>query len=397
MQQPASLDRQSVSVPRRLSRSAQVSGDAAERSISPALRLATLFGSERAEHVAQAVQSLMTRIGATLDLQHLSASLARAGTIGRIGVPRAAATLMYAQCVMLGHSFGAAPLAPVTRLWRGLQRRADVLLDVRQSLTMPGSAAALAGMHRDVLLVSHRVVDRAVVPSTDDAHHADQWIRAREAAEIVHRVAAAEERDLLLVLPVGRSTLTHQLFSDAIERHARLHRLPAPRTVKAGLLAALLSGDSGGTRAVVASVMPIDELSALATEAIGDTGPWPVMSLGRNVAFYDIPADLHDGDMARSMLLVMASMLARNGRAAHAHALLQSLHVTSTAAARMREELGGVLRVPADAMLSGVLANWGRVDSAEEAGAGGTGNRVYRRVLDPSFGRDRVELLRDAG
>ena len=58
-----------------------------------------------------------------------------------------------------------------------------------------------------------------------------------------------------------------QSFADALERQARVHRLPSPRIVKAGLLAALLCGESSTARWLVASVMPMSELSALATEA----------------------------------------------------------------------------------------------------------------------------------
>lgn len=358
------------------------------------LSVATLFADERSASVARAVQALMSRVGAPIDIRHLPAALAHGGTVGRIGVPTAATALMLDQRVMLGSTFGASPLAPVSRLWRGLQRRADVLVDMRQCATLPGSAAALAGAERDVLLVAHRVFERTPRP---DAHPGEQWTRSRDAAELVYRLAAAENRVVLLVLPIGRGSQMQQSFSDALERHARLHRLPTPRTVKAGLLAALLSGEAGSGRWLAASVMRIDALCALTNEAIGDTGPWPVVSMGRDVTFYDTPAASRSADSACAMLLVMASLLKRNGRPALARTLLHALHLTVAAAARMREELGTELQVPTDAFVRGVLANWGRAESAEQARTGRPGDRGHRRMLDPTLSRDGVELLPETG
>jgi hypothetical protein len=147
---------------------------------------------------------------------------------------------------------------------------------------------------------------------------------------------------------------------EALERQARLQRLPAPRTVKAGLLAALLSGESGCARWLVASAMPIEELSQLTTEAIGDTGPWPVLSLGRGATFYNLPATTSGPSDPVPMLLVLVSMMQRSGQGAFARSLFDATLVTRAAEARMREELGLELSVPADAFLRGVMANWGR-------------------------------------
>ena len=370
--------------------------DVVSLALAHPLKMATLLADEQTEIVARRVQEFMATIGVALDMRHLPATLARGGTVGRIGVPQPAVSLMLDQRVMLGRTHGGSPLAPVTRLWRGLQRRADVLLDVIQSTTFPGSNAAAAGNQRDVLLVAHRVHERAVRAAPGDAQSADQWMRARDAAEHVYRLASADGRPVMLVLPIGRVTLTQQLFTDALERHARLHRAPAPRTVKAGLLSALLCGESACARWLVASVMHIDELTALTTEAIGDTGPWPVMSIGRDATFYDLPAAESDGDGASALLLVMASLLHRNCQTDLAQTLLRAVQTTTAAAARMREELGTDFRVPTEAFLHGILANWGRSDSAEESRPRGAGNRGHGRVLNAPLRRDGVELLPDA-
>lgn len=316
-------------------------------------------------HVAQlaALQGLMTAIGAPLDAAPISALLARGGTVGRIGVPREATDLMLRQKVVLGATLGADPLWPVARLWRGMQRRAEVHVDVRQCATLSGSAADRAGNQRDVLLFSQRIVDsaprrRRVAGGSVDAA-ALEWSRARDAADLAFRLAAAEGRKLLLVLPVGRGTEAQQYFADALERQARLHRMAAPRVVKAGLLSALLSGESGSERWLVASVIPIDELSAMAKEAVGDTGPWPVISIGRDATFIDMPAE--PSEDPQPFLVALSALLQRSGRSDSARTLLQAALLTTTAVARMREELGGTLTVPVEAFLQGVLANWGRV------------------------------------
>lgn len=320
------------------------------------------------QHLAQlsALRALCVAIGAPLECAMIPSTLARCGTVGRIGVPAEASALMMQQRVMLGATIGADPLLPVARLWRGLQRRADVQVDVRQCTTLVGSGAERAGNHRDVLLFSQRVVDgsprrrRSIGGAADAVAH--EWSRARDAADLAYRLASAEQRRLLLVLPVGRGTDAQKYFGDALERQARVHRMSAPRTVKAGLLAALLSGDSGSERWLVASVIPIDELSAMVRESVGDTGPWPVISLGRDVTFLDMPATPTAEPLP--LLLALATLLQRNGCGDLARTLVQAALLTTSAAARMRDELGGVLHVPVDAFMQGVLANWGRVTPA---------------------------------
>ena len=345
------------------------------RAVDAPLALGTLFGADTLDAAIQSVRALLNSVGAPIDVRRLSAALASTGTVGRIGVPHEAEALMRQQRVMVGASFGACALEPLSRLWRGLQRRADVVLDVRQCTTMPGSAAAQHGVDRDVLLVAHRVRERATGPARSTSS-ADQWTRARNAAEIVHCIAGAEDRPVLLVLPVGRATLSQRMFTDALERHAHLQRVATPRCVKAGLLSALLSSDGGVERWLVASVMRMEELSTLTTEAIGDTGPWPVMSLGCDVTFYDMPKSVRNSGDALPMLLVLVSALHRSGNATLADALMQALLTTTAAAARMREELGSELTIPHDAFVRGVLANWGRVPRESPAE-----NAVSRRVV----------------
>ena len=330
------------------------------RAVEAPLTFATLFGTGALDDAMQSVCSLLKCVGAPGEVRQLSAALATAGTVGRIGVPHEAEALMRQQRVVVGASFGACPLQPLSRLCRGLQRRADVVLDVRRCMTIPGSEAAQNGVDRDVLLVAHRVRERAAGRARNTSG-ADQWTRARNAADIVYRLAVAEDRPVLLVLPVGRSTVSQRMFTDALERHAQLQRVATPRCVKAGLLSALLSSDGGVERWLVASVMRMEELSSLTTEAIGDTGPWPVMSLGRDVTFYDMPMSARDEGDALPLLLVLVSALHRSGRKTLAHAVMQALLTTTAAAARMREELGAPLAIPHDAFVRGVLANWGRI------------------------------------
>jgi hypothetical protein len=324
------------------------------------IAVGTLFGDPAISRAADAAFEFLSGLGKSLDRCALSASLARAGTVGRIGVPPEACSAMSAQRVMIAATFGSNPLSPIPRLWRGMQRVAGVLVDVRQCTTLPGSAAASAGFQRDVLLVSHRLRERVADAASAAAFSTDRWSRARDAAELVYRLAAAERRTVLLVLPVGRATVSQRLFADALERQARALRLPSARSVKAGLLAALLSGEGGSERWLVASVMRMDELSALTTEAIGDAGPWPVMSIGRDSTFFDMPASTDNTDHAVPLLLVVLYLLQQHGDPTRASALFRALLMTQTAAARMREELGTDLTIPVDAFLSGVLANWGR-------------------------------------
>lgn len=182
---------------------------------------------------------------------------------------------------------------------------------------------------------------------------------------MAYSLAVTENRKLLLVLPVGRGTAAQQFFTDALERQARLHRLPSPRTVKAGLLSALLLGDGGRERWLVTSVMSIEELSLTAAEAVGDTGPWPVLSFGRTASFYDMPAQA-PGECIDPLpfLLVVSSLLQRSGRAEVARTLMHASLMTASAVTRMREEIGTSLHVPLDAWMAGVMANWGRTPLA---------------------------------
>lgn len=353
------------------------------------LSFATLSDDPRLIDVIQSVRSFALTIGVQLDWLAIPAELARRGTVGRIGLPQAAIGSMLQQKVLIGSGCGD-PLAPVSRLWRGLQRRSDVLVDIRKCRTLPGSDADRAGMDRDVVLFSQRVVERGgarrfVAPDSDSA---DQWARARHAAEIAYRMAATDNRKLLLVLPVGRGTASQRLFTEALERHARVQRLPAPRVVKAGLLSALLTGETGRERLLVASVMSIDELSATATEAIGETGPWPVVSLGRHASFYDMPRGDFGAVDPMPLLLVLEHMLQYSGRTDIARSLLQSSVLTSAALTRMRDEMGAPIDPAADDFLRGVMANWGR---APISGAGRERSAAAQTVPTVAGLRLRVE------
>ena len=360
MRHVSSLAHPTQTVTARPLRCATESTQAPMRAVEAPLAFATLFGAGTLDDAMQSVCSLLNCVGAPSDVRRLSAALASPGTVGRIGVPHEAEALMRQQRAIVGASFGACSLQPLSRLWRGLQRRAEVVLDVRRCMTLPGSAAAQHGVDRDVLLVAHGVRERAAGQARNTTG-ADQWTRARRAAEIVYRLAVEEDRPVLLVLPVGRATLAQRMFSDALERHAQLQRVATPRCVKAGLLSALLSSDGGVERWLVASVMRIEELSTLTAEAIGDTGPWPVMSLGRDVTFYNMPMSVFESGDALPLLLVLVSALQRSGNTGLAHAVMQALLTTAAAAVRMREELGTELMIPHDAFVRGVLANWGRV------------------------------------
>jgi len=356
-------DRSLASVPAPVKRSAE--GAPARLPDAATLAVAGLFADPALDSMMRAVQEFSGSIGAQFDYRTVPTELARGGRVGRIGVPLDAIAIMLEQRVLLGASFGADVLSPTARLWRGLQRRADVLVDILQCTTLPHSAAAASGNERDVLLFSQRIVDRTPRRqiAIEDAS-ADQWARARYAAELAYGLAVAEDRQVLMVTGVGRSTSVQQLFADAMERQARLHRLPAPRLVKAGLLSALLSGATGSGRLMVASVMPIDELSAMVCEAIGDTGPWPVFSVGRDANFYDMPASAVAGRDPVPLLLVVSSLLHRTGRADLARTLRHAVLMTAGAESRMREELNGQLVVPIAAFLHGVIANWGRTPIA---------------------------------
>jgi hypothetical protein len=325
-----------------------------------AVALATLFDDRQWDDALAGVRTLCDRLHIPIDHAVIPAELARGGTVGRIGVPQLAQSVMRRQRVMLSATAGAEPLTPVPRLWRGLQRRADVLVDLRQRTTLPGSASARAGVRRDVLLLSQRIVERNGRTHGRTDENADQWNRARQAAEMAYRLATKEQRELLLVLPVGRTTSTQQLFADALERHARQVRVRPPRGIKAGLLSALLTGDHGATRWLVASVMSMDELCATVDEAVGDTGPWPVISVGRDVAFYDMPALETGASGVMALLLVFVNLLQRSGRNDIAQTLMQAVLVTAEAQWNMRDDDERPLPVPVTAFLDGVSANWGR-------------------------------------
>ncbi len=330
------------------------------------IQFATLCADGRLDDVVREVQLFARDIGVTLDWECIPAHLARGGTVGRIGVPQDAIALMLRQQVVIGSSVGADPLAPVSRLWRGLQRRADVMIDTRQCTTLPGSAADVAGVERDVLLVSQRVLERSGPRhnGTDATDSADQWTRARESAELVYRLAAVEQRSVLLVVPVGRATETQQHFSNALARQARLHRMTPPRTVKAGLLSALLTGNTGRERWLVASVMTIDDLAAMAAEAVGGTGPWPVISIGRSAQFCGMPQQALTQMDAVPLLLVIEYLLRRAGHLEKARLLLQAVRTTEAALHRTREEWGAPLEMPLRAYLQAIQSNWGRLSVA---------------------------------
>ncbi len=334
------------------------------RQVDPStLNIATLLDELHHAPALQALQAFARALGVALDSQSIPTHLARSGIVGRISVPQEACTTMLRQRVVLGATIGADPLAPVSRLWRGLHRRADVLVETRLFRTVPGSDAARAGIDRDVLLFSQRVTERAAPrrEAPAEIESAGQWTRARHAAELAYRQASAEDRQLLLVLPVGRGTDAQRLFTDALMRQARLQRLAPPRVVKAGLLSALLTGEMGKERLLAASVMSIDELTATATEAVGDCGPWPVVSVGQRATFYDMPTASTGGAEPLPLLLVLVTMLQQGGRADLARQLQASIWLTLAALVRMREELGTAFSPPAEAFLDGVLTNWGRL------------------------------------
>ncbi len=334
-----------------------------DRPIDPVtLTLATLLDEQEYAPAIQALTAFVGTVGLPLDSQSIPTHLARTGVVGRIGVPQEAGTTMLRQRVVLGATLGAPSLAPVPRLWRGLQRRADVLVDMRLFRTLPGSDADRAGVERDVLLFSQRLTERAASRReiATESDTADQWTRARHAAELAYRQASAENRQVLLVLPIGRGTDAQRLFGDAMLRQARLQRLAPPRIVKAGLLSALLAGEIGLTRVLAASVMTIDELAATTQEAIGNCGPWPVVSVGTRATFIDMPAAAAGVVQPLPLLLALVSMLQRSGRGDVAQQLEESVSLTLAALMRMRDELGTAFSPPVEAFLRGVRTNWGR-------------------------------------
>lgn len=330
------------------------------RPATQGLTVASLSAGDTLAQPLATLERLARRLGVSIDVKAIPSGLARAGQVGRIGVPREAAAVMQQQGVLIGSTFGGDPLAPVARLFRGLQRRADVVVDVRPFVTLPGTRLGADSWERDVLLFSQRPLERTTArrdaTNLDDAR---EQARSRDAAALAYRLCAAERRKLMLVLPVGRGTRAQQAFAEALQQHAIANRLAPPRIVKAGLLAALLSGESGRERWLVSSVIPIDELSAMVSESVGPVVNWPVLSYGRGASFYDLPVTA-DGD-AVPLLLVLASLLQRSGRSELAQSLQASVLMTCAARTRAAEELGvSELRVPLDDFVAGVLANWGR-------------------------------------
>jgi hypothetical protein len=330
------------------------------RPLDAGIRVAALFADDRLHEALEALAQLARRLGVPLDARAIPASLARSCSVGRIGVARDAAQIVAQQGVLIGTTFGGDPLAPVARLFRGLQRRAGVVVDVRPVVTLAGSIVAGTAYERDVLLFAQRSAERPAAGTTEaDSDHSRQRTYARDAAMLAYRMCVAERRRLMLVQPVGRGTRAQRLLVDALQLHAATHRLPPPRVIKAGVLAALLSGELGRERWLVASVMPIDELSEMLRATLGEMVAWPVVSYGRSASFYDLPVTAVDDPVP--VLLVLVSLLMRSGRRELALQLQSAVLTTSHARTRMAEELGVTqLRVPFDAFVNGVLANWGR-------------------------------------
>ena len=290
----------------------------------------------------------------------IPADLARGGTVGRIGVAADAVRLMQQQRLLLSSAKTADdPLSPVPRMWRGLQRRAQVLLDVQRCVTLPGSDAARRGNLRDVLLVSHRQHDRRATRRSGTGEV--PWgLDAQRAAELCWSIAVSEQRTVLLVEPIGRVTPAQRDFAAALCSVARAHRAPAPRSVKAGVMAALLTGDHTVSRHLLASAMPMSELHHTACAAVGDPGPWPVLSIGRQASFYEVVDSEGPMTLALSMLLALVSVLERSGQPTLARTLMQSIQVSCAAAARLRDPDPADAAQQAALFLSAIRANWGR-------------------------------------
>jgi hypothetical protein len=186
-------------------------------------------------------------------------------------------------------------------------------------------------------------------PPTANAQH---WSHARDAADLICAAAVRDQRRVLLVDAIGRSTPSQRLFADALDREMRQRRMSPARCVRAGLLAAMLIPDRASAPLLVASTIGIEDLDAIASEALGDCGAWPVVHIGRHATFYDIPtlADATPVQVATSLLLAVAHMMEPAGRAPDARTLVGALR------------LRGELPAPSELMtlLRGVRANWGR-------------------------------------
>jgi hypothetical protein len=337
--------------------------------------LAALLDAPDAEPALAALSALCQGLQVQLDLRTMPATLARGGTVGRIGVPQEAVAMMRRQRILLAGSHTQVALTPISRLWRGLQRRADVLIDLRQCVPLlAGAVDGAAGLDRDVLLCSHRVHERAARVAEPES--ADTWRSARESAALAVRIAAAEQRTLVVVTPIGRSTAAQQLVTEAIEREARQQRAPTPRVLTAGLLSALLVSDAGRGRIMAFSVLPVHDLSALVAEAVGEIGAWPVVSVGRDVSFCEMPLAENGHVDTTALALVLVTLLQRTAKSAEAKQLLDAVVLTTRAVARMREELASDFPVSHDAFMAGVLANIGRGPSATVVRAHSTARPV---------------------
>ncbi|MCC7055019.1 MAG: hypothetical protein IT355_17230 [Gemmatimonadaceae bacterium] len=357
------------------------------RPATPVITVAALFADTHLPPLLASVERLAHSLGVPLTSRTIPASLARAGQVGRIGLPGEAVNSLLQQGVLISANFGGDPLAPVARLVRGLQRRTDVVVDVRPMLTLPGSPAAAEGWERDVLLFSHRTLERhPAVARSREADVAQARTRARDAAGLAYRLCTSESRKLVVVLPVGRGTRAQQGFVEALQQQAATAGLTPPRIVKAGLLTALLSGESGRERWLVASVIPIDELSAMIGESLGAVVPWPVLSYGRGASFYDLPVPCATEDPV-PLLLVLVSLLQRSGRGELAQQLQAAVLMTCGARNRMAEELGVPLRVPFDAFVQGVVTNLGRAPFAPSTRDRRRAERAPQTVAGPVHDR----------
>ncbi len=329
----------------------------------PALSLACFWDDAAVDEALVAARKVLHHLGVSLEPRAVPSSLARGGTVGRIGVPPQALDAVAGAGVALGATLGQSPLAPLPRLWRGLQRRCDVLVDIRHCVTLPGSDAHLLGHERDVILVSQRRVDRTGAGTRATETDLNGFGRARRVAELAFRLAAADRREVVLAVPPGRLTPAQKQLADACQREAQRLGHEGVRTAKAGLLAALLCGDIGARPWVVVSPMPMDELSAAVAAAIGDTGPWPVIAAGERTTFYDIPSVRGTTTGAvdpTGVLLACVAMLQRQGLREPAYALLHAVRLARAAEARMRTAPATPLPLHADVMARAVIAHLGR-------------------------------------
>lgn len=337
----------------------------------PTLPVAGFWDDAGVDEALVAARRVLAHIGVALDPRAVPASIAKGGTVGRIGVPPQALRAVGEAGVALGATLSLDPLAPLPRMWRGLQRRCDVLADVRHCVTLPGSEAHRMGHERDIVLVSQRRTERSLADWRGAEHDVDGWGRARRVAELAYRLAAADNRRVVLAVPPGRLTAGQKLLAEACDREARQQRAEGVRTVKAGLLAALLTGEAGRHPMVVVSPMSIEELSQTVAAAIGDTGPWPVVAAGERVTFYDVPPvrGADGGVDPTGILLACVAMLQRQGLSDQATGLLHALRLARAAEARMRPAGEPRLAIGADAFASAVIAHYGRHRPAPPAPA----------------------------